>query len=443
MSARRHHGLVATVIAAIFSAALALPGAAAANSVDDLLSQVGNTVSGLTGGGGGGGTSDAPTPAAGTPPSYVPPEHGTNPHGQGTVGVVDLTPENTAPLPYNPDGGSEDVVVGGSRGEQTGGAYHGHITIASTFLTGEIIGIDTTEGQTDTGPLGALNSALCPANGGGNANVSVCVLAVNSETNGNSSTNHYETAGLNLGGPTGITASAAESNGNISESGSCQTSHGDSHVANAQVGTFTAQALNSSSDSEACRGSAPTQTNDSSVVNLGGTGLGVPAAGCADGTPNTNFTPLAPLTSIVCNADDSNGAQAALPNGVREALSVFVLDVAGTPLLKTTTSAAESQAVAPEAPPPSPPPAGCASPPCGNGGGNNDGGGPSGGNEGEKGGPGGLDEGGPSAAGPGKGSLPFTGTDLVTLALIGLGVMGTGLGTMALADRRRRLAASA
>ena len=456
MSRRRRHSIVATTVAAVLSAAMAIPAAAAANPVGDLLNQVSNTVHNLGGGGsaGGGGSTGGTAPAsadqqhlAGTPPSYVPPEHGTNPHGQGTVGVVDLTPENTTPLPYDPDGGSEDVVVGNARGEQTGGDYHGHITIASTFLTGEVIGIDTNEGESDNGPLGPINDATCENNGGGNANFSVCVLSVNSATTSNGSSNSFETAGLRLGsGTTSIAANAASSHGNISQAGGCQNAHGDSNVANANVlGAITADALNSSSDSQACNSGSKNQNNESTVVNLGGTGLGVPAAGCANGTPNTNFTPLLPLLGAVCNADDTNGSQAALPNGVREALGLFVLSVGGTNLAKATTAAAESHAVAPGGS--NPPGSSCANPPCNNGGGNNNGDNGGNGNKGEGAGnqaagagsgPAGANGNGPSAHGPGNGNLAFTGADLLTLALIGFGVMGTGLSAMAVADRRRR-----
>ena len=452
MSRRRRHSIVATTIAAVLSAAMAIPAAAAANPVGDLLNQVSNTVNNLGGGGSGGGSTgggSAPASAdqqhlAGTPPNYVPPEHGTNPHGQGTVGVVDLTPENTTPLPYDPDGGSEDVVVGRSRGEQTGGNYHGHITIASTFLTGEIIGIDTNEGQQDTGPLGPLNDATCEDNGGGNASFSACVAAVNSDTTANGSTNHFRTLGLRLGsGTTGIAASAASSDGNISQSNGCQNAHGASNVTNASVGgVLTATALDSSSDSQACNNGSKSQNNQSSVVGINGEGLGVPVAGCANGTPDSNFTPLLPLVGAVCNADDRNGSQAALPNGVREALDLFVLAVGGTTVGKATTAAAESHAVAPGGS--NPPPSSCANPPCNNGGGNNNG--ENGGNNGEGAGNKGAGAGagpagngnGPSAHGPGKGNLAFTGADLLTLALIGFGVMGTGLSAMAVADRRRR-----
>lgn len=439
MSGRRQ-GIVATCLAAVLSAGLALPAAAAANPVQNLLDQVRSTVNGLSGGGGSdgstvGGTTTAPSGGAttqgGTPPDYVPPLHGTNPHGQGTVAIGDLQPVATEPLPYDPGGGSEDLVVGQSRGEQNAnGSYHGHITILA-LLGNEIVGVDTGPGEHDSGPLGPINEQLCPLNGGGTASLSLCVLGVDSNTTNSGSSNSFETVGanLNLGGNEVLRADVASSNGSISDDGECQTAHGDSNAASASVGgELTADALQSSSDSQACNGSAPTQSNSSTVINLAGQGVPIPATGCADGTPNTAFTSLASLLATVCNADDTNGAQAALPYGVREALDVFAIEIGG-PLLKATTAAAESHAVAPGPPqgprvPPGVPRAPRPLPPLGPG----QQLGPSG--------PGAAP--GPSAAGPGGPQLPFTGADVLILALIGFGVMGTGLSAMALADRRRR-----
>ena len=460
---------IAAAVAAA-TAVIALPSGASAGPVEDLVGHVQNTVNqtlnnvnGLLGGGGsGGGSGPAPTPQAGTPPNYTPPLHGTNPHGEGSVGVVDLTPEDTEPLPYDVDGGSEDVVVGRARGEQNGDEYHGHITIVSTFLTGEVLGVDTTEGQTEAGPLDpvqeGLLTPLCDGSGG---QICLEVLRADSETTSNGSTNSFAVADATIGGPTGISATAAESNGNISEDANCQTAHGDSTVANAGVGgLLTADVIESSSESRACNNGPDEVNQESRVVNLNETGLPVPEPGCADGTPNSDFTPLLPLLGAVCNADDTNGAQADSPYNVREGLSLFVLDVAGVPLVKTTTAPSESHAVAPErqgpecpdpnnpdcppidecpdptnpdcppideCPDPSnpdcppidecPDPANPDCPPA----------------DGE--GPGGP--GGPSADAPDD-DLPFTGADMGTLGAIGIGIMAIGLALMALLDRRRQ-----
>ena len=78
---------------------------------------------------------------------------------------------------------------------------------------------------------------------------------------------------------------------------------------------------NSSSTSKSCRGAAPEVANTSSVIGLGGIQVPLPAAGCANGTPDT-VTGIPAVLPIVCNADDIAGAAA-----VREALDVFVLQV--------------------------------------------------------------------------------------------------------------------
>ena len=455
---------IATSVA-VCTAAIAIgPGTASAGPVEDVLggveTAVNDTLNQVNGALGGGGAAPAPTPtpAAGVPPTYTPPLHGTNPHGQGTVGVVDLSPEDFEPLPYDPDGGSEDSVIGRSRGEQNDdGTYHGHITLVSTFLTGELIGCDTNEGEQCTGPLGALNEQTCDLNGGGApGSFNLCVLAMNSQTDADGSTNGFAATRVNLGGETGITAEAAESNGNISDDGECQTAHGDSTVLGANVGgALTATALESSSDSEACNDGTETVEQDSRVVNLNDNGLPVPEAGCADGTPDSNFDPLLPLLGAVCNADDVNNGQTSDPYGVREALSLFVLDLGGVPLVKTTTAAAESHAVAPGEECPDPTNPDCPPPPC------PDPANPDCPPEPECPDPDNPDcpdgpdcpdvtnpdcpdgPGGPSGDGPDDDSLPFTGADMATLALVGLGIMGGGLALMAASDRRRRLAAVA
>ncbi|MDQ3571376.1 MAG: hypothetical protein M3383_00770 [Actinomycetota bacterium] len=471
MSGRLKRFGIATSVAACTAAIAIGPGTANAGPVEDALNGVKTAVNDALSevGGGAAAPAPAPAPAAGVPPTYTPPLHGTNPHGQGTVGVIDLSPEDFEPLPYDPDGGSEDSVIGRSRGEQNpDGSYHGHITLVSTFLTGEIIGCDTNEGEQCTGPLGAINEQTCDLNGGGvPGSFNLCVLAMNSETDENGSTNGFQATAVNLGGDAGITARAAGSNGNISDDGECQTAHGDSNVANASIGgELTAEALSSSSDSTACNDGSETVTNDSEAVNLAGNTLPVPP-GCETGEPNSNFDPLLPLLGAVCHADDVNGStadppQTDSPYGVREALSLFVLDLGGVPLLKTTTAAAESHAVAPGEECPDPTNPDCPPPPC-----------PDPANPDcppECPDPGNPDcppdcpdpddprcptgpdcpdvtnpdcpdgPGGPSGDGPDDDSLPFTGADMATLALVGLGVMGGGLALMAASDRRRRLA---
>jgi LPXTG-motif cell wall-anchored protein len=69
--------------------------------------------------------------------------------------------------------------------------------------------------------------------------------------------------------------------------------------------------------------------------------VGIPAAGCANGTPDT-ISGIPAVLPIVCNADDIAGAAA-----VREALDVYVLQVGGTSLAKETTASSEAFSVAP------------------------------------------------------------------------------------------------
>jgi len=245
-----------------------------------------------------------------------------------------------------------------------------------------------------------------------------------------------------VGGPTGIRADAAESQGNLSEDSNCQTATGSSRVANAEVGgSAVAEAASSSSTTMSCNDGTGSVTNESSVIELGGTGVPIPAAGCADGTPDTE-TGLPPLLPIVCNADDTLGqnetlVQAAERYGVREALSVFALDVGGTALMKTTTAASESLAQAPNTPPPAGPtgPAGPEGPagPRGPRGPAGDDGRDGRDNDGDDGGNAGDDGSGAGAGDPGDdvrdadAGLAFTGVDLLLLLMVGSFALLTGL----------------
>jgi hypothetical protein len=284
-------------------------------------------------------------------PQTEPPLHGTNPHGQGTPAAVILNPSSTRPFTNDPTGkdNGETLVAGRSRGEQRpDGTYHGHITIAA-LLGNEVLGVDTNPGETKSGPLSAVQQALLTplCNGSGNQ---ICLSAVtaDSASTASGSTNKFSAAHATLGGANGIDAGVVESNGNISQTSSCQSSHGDSQVANVKAGGgAVASAAQSSSDSSACQGQAPTQKNTSSVIALGGTGVPIPAPGCADGTANT-VTGIPTLLPIVCNADDSgSGTQATTPYGVREALDVFALATQTTALTEASTAASQSHAVAP------------------------------------------------------------------------------------------------
>lgn len=491
MSGRLRTLKVAVGVAALTGALFVAPGVASADPVQDVLDGVNNTVddllgngSGGSGSGGGDGPAHEPSGASGTdsragvPPNYVPPAHGTTPHASGTGAVVDVSPVDSAPLPYEAGGGSEDVVLGNSYSSQNpDGTYHGHVTILTLFGNELIPGADTGPGQTSTGPLGDLNAMLgdvCNSSG-----LCLSVLDVNSQTTDTGSTNSFSVAEASLGaeGTPVVEAGVVRSGSTISDDGNCQTASGGSTVATADLaGEDLADALNSSSTSTACSDGSTSQTSNSSGIFLADQGLPLPTAGCENGTPDTTFSVL-DLLSVACNADDSNGTQLPLPNGVREALSVFVLPLVGESLAKATTASAESHAVAPPGDGDGGGPGG----PGGPGGGGGNGGDVAGDRDddgipddedacpsvpgpasndgcpfGDRDGDGipdnedacpdvpgpaannGCPFGGPSGKGPDN--LAFTGANVLTMALIGFGVMGGGLGLMAMADRRRRLA---
>ena len=286
----------------------------------------------------------AKTRATATDPATQPPLHGTNPHGQGTVAVVDVDPSNERPLAADPDGGDsgEDVVVGRARGEKNAdGTYHGHITVLGLFGN-DVIPVDTAQGESKTGPLQPLQESvldpLCTSTG---QQVCLTVLTANSVTTASGSANDFALARASL---LGLGVGAAESNGTITQDANCQTAVGAARTANvATSGGTVAEAASSAVSSQSCRGQAPVIQTRGEVINLGGTGVPIPAPGCANGTPDTQ-TGLPGLLPIICNAEEIVGASA-----VREALDVFALQVGTNSLLKETTAAAEALTVAPEA----------------------------------------------------------------------------------------------
>jgi len=399
----------------------ALPGLPAPT---DIVTQVVNTVA-----------PPAPREAA-ADPATTPPAHGANPHGQGGVAVVDTNPDPKRPYSGDTTGQSdnEDIVVGRSRGEQgADGSYHGHVTVAALFGN-EIVGVDSKPGESKKGPLDALQTSLLDALCGGSGNqLCLSVFPIDSTTSSSGSSNHFGVAHATLGGESGIEAGAAESNGNIATDGTCQTSHGDSTVADIKAGgQAVATVAKSSTDSSACSGQAPAQKNASSVIELGGTGVPLPAPGCADGTADT-VTGVPTILPLVCNADDANAGQGSAPYGVRDALDAFVLATGTTALAKLTTSGAESAAVAPvtgdqtggsSAPP---------SAPSQSANDNDTAGGSANDNEsgvGDTGERGGAPNAPVTKAVPASGSsLPFTGADVLWVALIGTLLLAAGLAT--------------
>jgi hypothetical protein len=407
--------LLALTAALVLLAALPLSTSAQPNvgqTVDDVRNQASNTLSSVldTAGGGGGSQSSGAAPnAQATDPETQPPMHGLRPHGQGTVAVVDLDPSNDRPVGNNPDGSDsgEDVVVGRSRGEQRpDGTYHGHVTVAALFGN-EIVGVDTGPGESDTGPLEPVQAAILDAvcDGSGNQ-ICVSVLTADSTTTKTGSTNRFSAANVNIG-QGAIFAGTAESRGTISQTSSCQNASSQGSVANAGIGGLTVGAANSNTSSKSCNDGTEQSDADSRVLELGGSGIGIPAAGCADGTPDTVFS--IGIASVVCNADD------AAFGPVREALSAFVLPVGATSVIKLTTAASESRTIAPEKGPAPNCPPDCPPDNGGKKGGGRKGGGEKGGGKGRGGGGGG----GGGAGGGGGGGIAGAG---------GAGGLGGGAG---------------
>ena len=443
---KRRRATVIAAFAAILVVAVGVPTlASGADRVDNLLGQVGS--------GGGSGSTDSGSGAtssggsvsdkAGVPPdSYVPPIHGTDPHGQGSIATVDLTPGDTNPYGSDPSTSGEEVVVGDTNGTQSGGQYHGRVTVLWLFGN-PVIQVTSNPGESNDGPLQPLQDGLDQLCDGSGGQVCLTVLGMHSSSTDTSSTNSFELLGAHLGGEGGLAVDVGQSNGNIEQSGDCQTAHGDSSAASIDAGgNPVADVLQGDSTSTACNGQPAGQPDQhSTVLSLGGMGLPIPAQGCADGTPNTSGLDADGLLQIVCNASDANGSQTSAPYGVREALAVFALINDGIPggaLLRVTAGSAESHAVAPG-------PTSTENPPTtgtqgtkgaggkgGNGG--NNGGNGNGGGAGNGGGGGGA----ANEAAAGNGSLAFTGADLLALGLVGGALILGGLALTTLAGRSHR-----
>ncbi|GEM_PF-3598399 len=451
MIARRLRPAVAGL--AVGVVVLAAPAAASAGLVSGILDRVQATLGEALGKPGGG----APPPAApdqapraasqATPGGIAPASPGdstsglaatpsvtsggpvglssTNPHGQGQDLAVALA-------------GNELLAVGRATGSQyASGRYHGQVVAASLLGTDlPVAAVSTDEGESADSPIQALDDALaqlCSASGN---NVCLDALVVHSKTTSRGSENHFSVLDANVGDGAVLETSVLSSNGNISQGGGCQTAHGDSAVANPSLlgGAVTADALESTSDSTACNDGTKAASGSGRVADLNGSSLlGLAGLGCDETQPNQAISVLGLITGA-CNGDVTVDPPASSSNA-HDALELNILpqlaDLLNAALAGFTGGSAESLAVAPSRSGPKPPP--CASPPCGPGPGP---------------GPRRPKPPAPPAtiAGGGArspGELPFTGSDLVMLALIGLGVAGSGLVAMALADRRRRQGAAA
>jgi hypothetical protein len=435
---RRRRATAVAAFATILAMVVGVPTLASANQVTDLLNNLGLGNGAGDGAGSSGGGSSAPTDTrAGAPPTYTPPLHGTTPHGQGTDAVVDLTPGSSNPYSGNPSDSGEELVVGDSRGEQGTSGYQGSTTLA--YLFGQpILQVTSNPGESNDGALQPVQDALDQVCDGSGGQLCLTLLAQHSSSTSNSSTNSQEVLGAHIGGPSGINADVLTSNGNISDDGTCQTAHGDSGVAKANVGPLTLDALEGNSDSTACGSGTQTVDQDSTVLNIGGTGLPIPTAGCDNGTANSNFTPLSPLLAAVCNADDTGGSQTGAPYGVREALTLAALISGESSLVKVATAGPETHVVAPASAttPPTPPGGGGGTQGAGGKGGNQ--GGNAGGGNGAGAGAGAGNGAAAGAAAAGNGQLAFTGADLLALGLVGGALILGGLALTTTAGRRHR-----
>jgi LPXTG-motif cell wall-anchored protein len=166
------------------------------------------------------------------------------------------------------------------------------------------------------------------------------VLTANTQTTATGSRNDFAVARAQV---LGLGAGAAEAGGTIGQTDDCQTSVGASRTANvtSSAGPVAAVA-NSGATSNSCKGQDPQTSRSSQVIGLGNVAVPLPAAGCADNTPDT-VVDIPVVARLVCNADDAAGAAI-----VRDALDVFVLNVGGTSLAREATASSEAVSVAPK-----------------------------------------------------------------------------------------------
>jgi hypothetical protein len=257
---------------------------------------------------------------------------GTNPHGQGTVLAVSL-------------GGKEAVVVGRARGEQKpDGTYHGHTTTLALFGT-DVIGNDTTPGQTAKSPFAPLQEQvldqICKGSSG---NLCIDLLRADSATTTTGSTNHTRILGLSLGGASGVNAEVADSNGNIQQNGDCQKAHGDVTLLKLVAGGNPLLDIGeSASDSNACPSGTTTHNSENPLISIGG--QGIPLPGCGANSPG-NLIDLSPLLAIACNA----GSQAGAGTVGNDGIVATVLQNGTSPTGVGTGAATGAGAVAPAQP---------------------------------------------------------------------------------------------
>ncbi len=161
----------------------------------------------------------------------------------------------------------EEVVVGRSRGEQrpSGELPRPHHDPGPARAGDPRRGLRAgPERARAAGPIQTqVLDAICQGSGN---QLCLTVLKADSSTTADGSSNAFEAAGAHVGGAERRQRRRGTSNGSISQTAHCQTAHSDSGVAAANVGSLTADALQSSSDSRACNNAGPSQSGSSTVV---------------------------------------------------------------------------------------------------------------------------------------------------------------------------------
>jgi hypothetical protein len=299
----RHRRLRRTSAAAAVCSALAVSAAAPSlasgqNVVDDLLKGLGLGGQGATQAAGGPGGSGKQQSA-----------RGSNPGGQGARGTLAQSADGTvvpsSPLPLGdaspniPDGSrGEEVVLGGSRGEQdSDGTYGGVINVISLFGFDVVPPVEPRPGESESGLLEPIQqNMLDPICAGSGGRLCLAVLQPGSEPNPGStnagSKSSFNAFKATVGGREGPNGTSPESSGTL------------------QPGS----------------GNGP-QSN----VARSGTGAWL---ACESGPSDAEFTVLSPVRSLVCNASNSAGKYANPAGitsdathwlGTREALALLLL----------------------------------------------------------------------------------------------------------------------
>ena len=141
---------------------------------------------------------------------------------------------------------------------------------------------------------------------------------------GNSSSQLIRGAGAHIAGPVGSLADVLTSHGNISVTAPCPRRRTVIGRREANVGPPDTGCTRSGSSTPRPAVRSQSVNQNSTVLNIGGTGLPIPAR-CATGTANTNFTPLSPLLSACATQTTPTAARPARRTACASALTLFAL----------------------------------------------------------------------------------------------------------------------